>query len=766
MVAKKIIVTGITQGVGFRPYIYRLAKKYDLRGHVANLGGSEVEIVVEGDERNIEKFIRSMSIEKPPPARIDAIEIDNIAPQGYSDFKILPSKKNPQKFSQIPPDFSICDHCLREILDPRSRFYGYVFNSCAWCGPRFSIMFDIPYDRENTAMRDFPLCSECMSEYSDPENIRRFHAQGISCPRCGPKIWIIDKYGEALDVDDPITYAAKLIDEGNILAIKGIGGFHIATLATDDDVIITLRKRKNRSQKPFAIMALNINVAKGIVYVDDSAEKVLLSPQRPIVLLKQKEEAHLSKYVAPGLDKQGVMIAYSGIHYLLLSATRDKFLIMTSGNRKNKPICRTIEEARKQIGEFVDYFLVHNRKIINRVDDSVVRFTDNNVMFLRRSRGFAPEWIVLPVSSRRPIVALGAELQNTGAIGFDNKAILTQHIGDMDEIENVDFLESALAFLIKAYRLDVGKGIIVADKHPAYVTRRLAEEWSARNGARIMIVQHHIAHIMSVLAEHGIDPSKKIVGIAIDGIGYGDDGQIWGGEVFFGRPEKLRRVGHLIYSPMPGGDKATRFPIRMLIGILSMFLGDDEIRQIINKRGLIRGLRNEKELDVILKQARYPRTIKTSSMGRTLDSVSAFLGICLERTYEGEPAIKLEAFAREGKILDDIDIKIEYVDGQWIINTKKMFESILEIDADAKSIARTVQYKLGYAMGEIAKKYLSLADIQTIFVSGGAAVNDYIIKGIHEGSGADILLNRKVPAGDGGISLGQIYYAIISGGAE
>ena len=759
MASKRMIVTGITQGVGFRPFIYRLARKHGLRGYVANLGGSEVEILLEGPLERIEQFINDLHACAPPPARIDNIYISDVAPRNFEEFRILPSMNRAEVISQIPPDFAICKYCLEELLDPNSRFYMYPFHSCAWCGPRFSMMKTIPYDRENTSMSDFPLCDECQREYKDPDNIRRFHAQGISCPKCGPKMWLVSNSGEKIDVSNPIKETAKLIDEGYIVAIKGIGGFHIATLATDDDVVLELRRRKKRPQKPFAIMALDIDAVGKIVYVNEDARNILLSPQRPIVLLQEKEDSEVSRYVAPGLDKQGVMVAYSGIHYILLSYTRDKYLIMTSGNRKNKPICTSLKEALEQIGDFVDYFLVHNRKIINRVDDSVVRFTDGKVAIIRRARGFAPAWIEVPSNLGGCFVALGAELQNAGAIGIENKIILTQFLGDMDDLDNIIFLENALNFLIKSYRLPLDRSIFVADMHPSYTTRRIAEEWSQKYGAELLLIQHHKAHIGSVAAERGVKTYEKIVGIAIDGVGYGEDGYIWGGEVFYGALGNLKRVAHLEYQPMPGGDMATRYPIRMLVGILSTFLDDWEIIKIVRNRRLMRGLRHSKELNIVLRQARHNRCMRTSSMGRVLDSVSAYLGICMERTYEGEPAIKLEAHARGGRVIDSLEIKTYRHNEVWIIDTKSIFEWILGTDADSAAIAKTVQYCLGLKLGEIASKYLRGADRQYIFVSGGAGVNDYIIRGIRKGGEVDVALNNKVPLGDGGIALGQIYLA-------
>lgn len=760
IVAKKIIIVGLTQGVGFRPFVYRIARKNNLGGYIRNRGGSEVEVHIEGRPRDVERFLKDLNELKPPPAEIEELIIVDVDPQGTRSFLILPSERGAEAFSQIPPDFSICDYCLEEIRNRDSRFYRYPFHSCAWCGPRFTIIERIPYDRNNTSMADFPLCKECRREYEDPDNLRRFHAQGISCAKCGPRLWLTDNGGEVVDTVNPLETAARLIDEGNIVAIKGIGGFHIAALATDDEVVLELRRRKKRPQKPFAIMAIDIDAASRIVRIDERAKNLLLSPSRPIVLLPEREDTPVSRNVAPGLTEQGVMLAYSGIHYLLLEATRDRFLIMTSGNRKGKPIAKTNSDALKQLSDMVDYFVFHNRRIINRVDDSVVRFTNGRPVFLRRSRGYVPRWLRINIEAQKPVVAFGAELQNAGAVAFSDKIILTQYTGDMDELENLLFLEEALNFLIRAYGIDLNECIFVADMHPRCKSRFLAEEWAKRFSSEVIYVQHHKAHIASVLAENRIDPEEKIVGIAIDGVGYGEDGYIWGGEVFYGKLTNLRRVGHIAYSPMPGGDLATRYPLRMLLGILSIFLSDGEIEEIFVERGLIHRFRTPREFEIALRQARLEST-KTSSIGRVLDAVSGLLGVCYERTYEGEPAIKLEAFSRRGKIIDGIDVAIRRNGDVWILDTAKFFESMLNNSSRPEDIAKTAQYALGWGLGRIAAKYLSNTEIQAVFVSGGAAVNDYIIQGIYEGAGkAGIVVNTWAPPGDGGIALGQTYLAI------
>ncbi|RLG54030.1 MAG: carbamoyltransferase HypF [Thermoproteota archaeon] len=765
--ALNIYISGIVQGVGFRPFIHRIARKSGVRGTVRNMGGSEVEIHVEGTNEEINSFLQLLEKEKPPPAIIEEIRLEESSFLGLEGFSILKSGKSRVRPSMIPPDIGICDYCLEEIKDPKDRRFRYAFNSCAWCGPRFSLIEKIPYDRENTTMRDFPLCDYCKSEYYDEDNLRRFDAQGICCPLCGPKLWLVNASGETLDSQDPITEAAKLLSEGRILAIKGIGGFHIASLATDDSVVLELRKRKKRPQKPFALMALDIETIKKIVYLSEEAESLLKSPQKPILLLDEREDSPVSRHVAPGLDKQGVMLPYTGLHYLLLEEVEDGFLIMTSGNPPGKPMCLDESCALTELKDIVDYYLMHNRRIINRVDDSVLRFTDGNLMFLRRSRGYAPSWIKLPFSLRRPVVAFGAELQNAGAVAFEDKVILTQYIGDTDEFEDLQELEKSLTFFLKTYGIDVRESILVADMHPSYSSVRLAEAWSEELGVPLIKVQHHHAHAASVMADWGVRMEENVVSILMDGVGYGLDGSIWGGEVFLANYSGFERVGRLKYLPMPGGDLATKFPVRMLIGALSVFSKREEIEKIIVERGLVRGLkRGMSELEIAIKQAIGGRAMKTCSVGRFLDAISALLGICLERTYEGEPAIKLEASAKGGKIRDVESILTKEGDLLVVDTTRLLLWTLEHLDLPLNDLSATVLYALGRALGEIAVQSISGATLNEVFIGGGAAVNSYLFKGIKDalaGEGLAARLPRRIPAGDGGIALGQAAIATANG---
>ena len=748
---------------GFRPLIYRIARRAGVRGYVRNLGGAEVEIYLEGSRDSIEKFFKLFWLEKPSVVIVERVVVEKTSPKGFNDFKILSSSRESLVRSAVPPDFSICDECLREVLNPLDkRRYRYPFNSCVFCGPRFSMMYDTPWDRENTAMRDFPLCPDCLREYTDPDNLRRFHGQGISCAVCGPKVTLLTRDGEKVECRDPISEAAKLINEGYIVAVKGIGGFHLACLASDDDVVLKLRARKRRPQQPFAVMALDLNTAMRLVEVNEQAARILTSPQRPIVLLPAKENAPVSKYVAPGLSHIGVFLPYTALHYLILLEVKDHFAIMTSGNTHGKPMCTKNEQALAQLRDIADYFLIHNREIINRVDDSVVRFTAGELLILRRGRGYAPYWIEIPLRTKSTIVCLGALLQNAGALMFDNKVVLTQYIGDCDDIDTLYELEHYIHVLARMYRVSLEGAVFVCDLHPRYTTTMLAEMLADKYKGSLIRVQHHWAHIASAMADRGVNPDEEVVGIAIDGIGYGEDGQIWGGEILVCSYRNYRRAAHLEYVPMPGGDLAVEYPLRMTISFLSRILDDAEIKRLLRKLRLVdRGLRyGEEELEIILKQCRG-QSILTSSMGRLLDAVSALLDICLVRTYEGEPAIKLEAEAFKSKsepLL--IDIPVRYVGDRYVIETTSLFRTILDLiesNYDRSLIAKSVLYSIGRALGRCVKA-VRTGRHRRVVISGGAAVNEFIVRGIiDELSNTDlkILLPRRVPPNDGGIALGQ-----------
>ncbi len=761
MKALLVRLYGIVQGVGFRPYVYRLAERHGVNGYVANRGGAEVEVFVEGDDEAVDSFLARLVEEKPWPAEIWDIRIEEASPRGIKGFHIHRSISGRTGLSMIPPDIGVCDDCLREINDPGSRFYRYPFHSCVRCGPRFTIMYSSIWDRDKTSMKYFPMCEKCLGEYRDPLNTRRFHAQGISCPICGPRLWLADSMGEEVETGDPLREAAALIEEGNIVAVKGLGGFHLAALATDDDVVAELRRRKNRPRKPFAVMALDMAVAGSLIYLDESVVEYLGSPWRPIVIAEKREDARISRLVAPGLSTLGVMIAYTPLHYLLLAETSDKYLIMTSGNAGGERIIKDNREALEKLRGIADYFLLHNREIVNRVDDSVVRVYRGHSVFIRRSRGYAPRWLSVPVEGGR-VVAFGAEISNAGAVALRDKIIPTQYVGDMDRYSNIEFLVEALGFLMRVYGISYGDAVLVADKHPAYATRRLAERLAEKHGSTLLLLQHHVAHAYSVLADRALGLDETYVAITIDGTGYGDDASIWGGEVLLLQPRDTtyQRLGHLEQSPCPGGDRAALNPRLMLAARLSTIYGLDEIVEIMcggEGEGCI------DEVEGYYRLASSTR-IYTSSTGRHLDAASALLGVAAERTYEGEPAIRLEeASSRPMVFWSGCEIA-----GDGVVDMEKLFTWLVENKArlPVSVLAATAQYYIGYGLGCIAARYLGEAS--ALLVAGGAAANSYIAEAIRralreEGVGdKPVYYPRLIPVGDGGVAAGQALYGLLS----
>ncbi|MEM4540885.1 MAG: carbamoyltransferase HypF [Archaeoglobaceae archaeon] len=755
--ALRIKLIGVVQGVGLRPFVYRLAVAKALNGYVRNMGGSEVEIHVEGSDEALKSFIDRLQKEKPISARFEQVIIEEVEPCGYKDFKILKSDSKFEERSIIPPDFAICKDCAQEILSSGSRFYRYHWNSCAWCGPRFSMLYSLPYDRENTAMNQFPLCEECSSDYGNPGNLRRFHAQGISCPKCGPKTLVYDLNGKRMVVGDAVDFAVEKLLEGKILAIKGIGGYHIACLGSDDSIVLELRKRKRRENKPFALMAKDYSVVEKIADPPSGAKELLESPERPIVVMPKKGSS-VSEFVAPGLSTIGIMLPYSAFQILLLSKIPDGFLIMTSGNVHGKPMCRNLEEVFSQLSGIVDYVVEHEREIVHRVDDSVLRFTDGEPVFLRRGRGYAPEWIKVCRDLPNGI-ALGAELQTAGAISFDNKVVLTQFIGDLDEIENLEAMKSEISWLVENYRIK--PEFIAIDMHPLYHNRKLLKDFPS---APVFEVQHHHAHAVSAIAELGLEPEDKALAITIDGTGYGDDGAIWGGEVLIANWKEYERIASLKPFSLPGGDSSAKYPTKSLIALMSSYgFKEDEILELLNERNLIDSLPyGLKEAEITCMIAKKGKGVATTSLGRILDAFSALLGICTERTYEGEPPMKLEALADFGK---DFKLTAKLCkEDRILIDVKNLLEWAIESEGKKEDLARTVLQGIGRALGLTALEVFRQRSLEyeKVIVTGGAGVNTYIVKGIREILSAEeieVYLPRKTPLGDGGIALGQILIA-------
>lgn len=753
----KINVTGIVQGVGFRPFIYRLAMENGLAGYVRNRGDAGVEILLEGPEQSIKSFERDLTEKKPPLAQIDAVKSTALSGKNeYDKFTIIKSSQEAeQSGSIIPPDIAICNECLTELRDPKNPRYEYFFITCTNCGPRFTIIERLPYDRENTTLREFPLCSFCQKEYDDPTN-RRFHAQTVACPLCGPEAYLTTKTGEAVSAKDPVREAGKLLSEGNVLAIKGYGGFHIASSVMLEAPLERLRATKHRSQKPFAIMAKNLEVAKSFAEVTSKEQELLSSPARPIVLLNKSSDYNLSPLVAPNLHNIGVMLPYTGLHYMLFDQVDAPAFVMTSANPPNQPIVKDNDQALKTLGGTVDYFLFHNRKIAHRCDDSVMRVHRNHQVFLRRSRGYAPAPIRLKTKSKGCVVGLGGELNNTACVLLDDKAFISQHIGDVENIETRAFLEEAINHLF--HLTNCHSETVVCDLHPKFTTTALAKEMAEADGSSLIQVQHHHAHAAALMAEHNLEEAVTVV---CDGYGYGTDGGAWGGEVLFCNREstEFMRLGHLEPQPLLGGDVASRYPLRVSAGMLDKAGVEVEPWLMQNSSHLPFG---ETEAKLLLDQLRKGiGTVETTSCGRVLDAVSAVLNICFERSYEGEPAMKLESVALTGKevlfqnplLHDDM------------LHTSNMLRAIFENRQkfSVADLAFSAHSYLARGLAALATENAIELGVKQVGFSGGAACNQIlasIMREAVEASGLQFLVHEAVPAGDGGVSFGQ---AIVGG---
>jgi hydrogenase maturation protein HypF len=745
-----MLVKGVVQGVGFRPFVYRLATEKGLSGFVQNRGDAGVKIVVEGEALQIDNFINELRAKKPPLSEIDDVIIDykkeNV---GYSTFKIETSfTGGEERGSIIPPDISICDKCVKELGNKEDRRYHYFFITCTDCGPRYTLINRLPYDRSNTSMNFFKMCTDCSREYGS-KNDRRFHAQTNACSKCGPQLRLTNNKGESLGIIDEIKKVGQLLDEGNILAVKGNGGFHLICSAINSKPLSRLRKAKHRRAKPFAVMARNIGTIKKFAYVNEIEAGFLESSAKPIVLLKKNDKQFLSNLISPGLHTIGIMLPYSGLHEIIFNVTKESTLVMTSANPPNDPIVIDNDKAIQKLGDVVDYFLLHNRNIEQRCDDSVIRVINQKKVFLRRSRGYAPVPLNLKIPTSNDVLALGAELNVACCVIENNRAYLSQHIGDIDTPETLDFLENAAKHLLN---LTHAKPEVVAcDLHPGFNTTFLATRLSEKWDIPMVQIQHHHAHLNKLMTEYGV---SEAIGIVCDGYGYGSDGGAWGGEVLQSNLQEFKRLGHLQDQPMPGGDLATKYPLRMVAGILNREI---DIINFLNER--VRYLPyGNKEIEIISKQILLGNTSMTSSCGRVLDAVSSILGICSERTYEGEPAMKLEAIASQGKDR----LKLEPEIKNRIINTtyllKKIHETQTKNDMQVSDLALSAQSYLARSLAELAVECAISEGIEAVGFTGGVACNSYITHMIRqkvEKSGLNFLSHDKVPPGDGGISLGQ-----------
>lgn len=754
-----LLVDGIVQGVGFRPTVYRIAKSLDLTGYVRNMGNI-VEIVLQGSYDNINSFVDNLQENKPVRSEINNITIDIQSGNNsdkYTDFKIITSSSEISGSAVIPPDISICDECLNETLNSEDRHYHYPFTACTNCGPRFTVINTIPYDRKNTTMTYFPLCKSCDEEYHDPLD-RRYHAEATCCPDCGPKVFLYKD--EIIESHNPLQETSKLIDEGNILAIKGIGGTHLVCKTSDDEAIDKLRERLGRYTQPFACMTPDSKTASSFVEYSKEEQKVLESVSRPIVILNKSDNYNLSEHLSPNLHNQGVMLPYTGLHHLLFKYTDEKAYVMTSANMPGNPMLINNDEITSKLEDIADYYLLHDRIILNRCDDSVIRFRNGLPGFIRRSRGYVPKpFDFTNINSKDNILAVGPELDVTFSILKEGKCYPSQHIGNTSKLRTLEFMEDAIKHLLKLTCTD-HIDYIARDMHPEFNTTRLARQLSEEYDAEIIPIQHHHAHAASLMAEHELD---EMVAIASDGVGYGDDGNSWGGEILYlNNTGQYKNVGGLSYQPMPGGDLSTKYPIRMALAMLYNIMDKEQLRKLMKEKYSSYFKYGEKEVDIVIKQLDNNfNTAQTSSMGRVLDAVSVLLGISKSRGYEGECSMKLESAAVKSEDNLRITLQEEIINGKSIINTSKLVYYALELLNDGlnkEDIACACQRSIAESMSRIAINTAKQYKVNTVGVTGGVFYNEFIsnvVKEEIEFAGMKFVQHEQTCSGDGSVSMGQ-----------
>lgn len=751
-----ISVRGVVQGVGFRPFIYRLAIQHHLHGWVRNTSGN-VEIEVEGNESAVNNFINNLKTETPPQSHVEKIQIKISSAKGYKDFKIFDSEPQEGKYQLVSPDIATCRDCQKEIFDTTDRRFKYAFTNCTNCGPRFTIIEDIPYDRPKTTMREFKMCPQCEKEYHDPLD-RRFHAQPNACSVCGPQLELVDADGRRVECANAIHQSSQLLKEGKILAVRGLGGFQLACDATNPDVVALLRKRKNRPSKPFAVMLSTLTEIRK--HCDISAKETCLleSPESPIVLARwNKPKSDITMGVAPSLNYLGVMLPYTPLHHLLLQEVGIP-LVMTSGNLSEEPIAKDNNEALIRLKGITDYFLLHNRDIYARYDDSVFMVERKQPIALRRARGYAPYPIILPYNSKQ-ILACGAELKNTFCLTRDNHAFLSQHIGDMENEETLEHFENTVELYKRLFRIE--PEIIACDLHPEYLPSKYAITVAKDKKLPLVKIQHHHAHIVSCLVENRVE--GPVIGVAFDGVGYGTDGAIWGGEFLITDWHDFNRVGQFEYVPMPGGATAIKKPYRMALGYIYSLFGN-----WILPDSLMPNL-NPTEIGIIRTQIQQKINCPlTSSAGRLFDAVAALTSVRGEIDYEAQAAIELEMLVSNNIEVNQEQVYPFYIDvekGVRIIRLRELFRSVIE-DIIKKVATSEISTKVHNTVAKITTKMCwEIAEetgLRQVALSGGVFQNRLLLRLTTrqlEQAGFQVFTHHLVPCNDGGIALGQVIIA-------
>ncbi len=740
-------VGGVVQGVGFRPFVHRLATRFGLAGWVRN-GMAGVEIAVAGDAGAVDGFVTALRTEAPPLARIESLDREDWGGEGRGDFVVAASAVMADGRQPVSPDVGLCRACERELLDPSDRRYRYPFVTCTDCGPRFSVIASMPYDRERTSMGAFRQCAACLHEYSSPGD-RRYHSQTNSCPVCGPRLWLEDAEGRGLcdDRARALAQAADLLRHGRIVAVRGLGGFHLTCDATDEDAVRRLRRRKHREAKPMAVMVGSAAEARQLVALGAADVELLESPERPIVVARRLGRGLLASAVAPDLDTVGIMLPTTPLHLLLLDAAR-RPLVMTSGNRSEEPIATGNDEARRRLRGIADAFLLHDREIVARYDDSVVRSGAAGQVMLRRARGYAPLPLALPVAAPVPLVAVGPHLKNTLTLAVGDRAYVSQHIGDLEDLESIEHFRAVLSTFRRLFRVD--PTVAVRDRHPGYLSTRLAGELGLD---RVIAVQHHHAHVAAVIAEHGhVGP---VVGLAFDGTGHGDDGTVWGAEVLVADLTAYRRRAWLRPAPLPGGDLAVRRPWRAALGYLSCepgaaeafgraFADVDPVERAVAEHQVAHGI----------------NAPLASSMGRLFDAAAAVLGVRRLSRYEGHAACELEARAgrRAGTVVP-LPV-IERADG-WIADPLPLLVDLgrrAAVGVDTGELAASFHESVAAAAADLARRVAAAEGLRTAALCGGSFQNDRLLASVTsrlQALGLRVLVPRRLPPNDGAVSYGQ-----------
>ncbi len=791
----KVIIRGAVQGVGFRPFIYRLATGAGLKGWVNN-SAQGVFIEAEGPRAALDNFLLRLEAEKPPRSSIQSLEASWLDPVGYAGFEIRPSDTGGAKTALVLPDIATCPDCLAEIFDPRNRRHGYPLTNCTNCGPRFTIIESLPYDRPNTSMKAFAMCPQCQAEYDDPRD-RRFHAQPNACPVCGPRLELWDRKGKPLPASaspsgTPISAAADALRQGQIVAVKGLGGFHLMVVAHNNEAVRRLRELKHREEKPFALMFPSLVAVKAQCEVSPFEERLLRSPEAPIVLLRRNNSAlptphsALPASLAPGNPNLGVMLPYTPLHHLLLSALGFP-VVATSGNLSDEPICTDEHEALDRLGGIADLFLVHNRPIVRHVDDSIVRLMAGRELVLRRARGYAPLPIRLPASlgdrlsaAGNSVLAVGAHLKNTIALSVGSQVFIGQHIGDLETDQAFEAFRRVIADFQALY--EVRPSIIAADAHPDYLSTKFAQDLVARGSRRktaqtsdpqpstfnpqLLTVQHHIAHVFSCMAENELEP--PVLGVSWDGTGYGLDGTVWGGEFFLVTETACERAAHLRQFRLPGGDQAVKEPRRTALGLLHEMSGE----AVFGMTGLapVQASAPAELAPLRTMLARQLNSPLTSSAGRLFDAVAALVGLRQQVRFEGQAAMELE-FALEGAVPTDeayeLPLRSEAAprttrNAPLILDWAPMIEAILadvKRGASAGQISARFHNALAEAIVAVAQRF----GLQRVVLSGGCFQNRYLTeRSVHrlQAAGFRPYWHQRVPPNDGGIALGQVVAAL------